>query len=110
MTDLDSVEPVRADMTNTATQWRHGPSRRRRLDEGPGYQQTVETLDMDAATRRLHEAITERPDASLRCWLDVALNGWPDDDEREAEREREQGELQQFEDAAAVTRWLQAED
>jgi hypothetical protein len=89
-----------------ATQWSR--TIRRPLDDGPGYQQTVETLDMDAATRRLHEAITERPDASLRCWLDVALNGWPDD-EREAEREREQGELQQFEDAAAVTRWLTLE-
>jgi hypothetical protein len=84
-----------------ATQWSR--TIRRPLDEGPGYHQTVETLDMDAATRRLHEAITERPDASLRCWLDVALNGWPDDDERAAELEREH-ELQRFENTAAARR------
>lgn len=39
----------------------------------------VEYLDVDAAVERLYEAMQERPDASVRDWLDCALNGWGDE-------------------------------
>jgi hypothetical protein len=41
---------------------------------------------------------------------EAGYSGWMDDRAAELEREREHGHVQRFEDAADVTRWLQAED
>ena len=40
--------------------------------------QHTEYLDLDRAAERLWEAMRERPDAGVRGWIDVAVNGWPD--------------------------------
>jgi hypothetical protein len=74
------LSPEESDRVNeilTRTKWSRVV--RREFDERHGYQPIVEVLDMEAAVKRLHDVMTERPDASLYCWLDVALNGWPDD-------------------------------
>lgn len=42
--------------------------------------------------------------------LDGSSTGFYEDGEREAERDREHGELLRFENAADLTCWLQAED
>lgn len=65
----------------------HGPWVRKvtRRVESPTGAMTVErseTLDMREAAKRLREVIHERPDAGVMAWLDCALNGWGDEDDR----------------------------